>query len=133
MEKVNVYSIESLPMFEKMIDELLEINSDQLESFNSAKTGTLDDEIVNRAVKNYEEQKEYLVHYKTQFDLWESEATGKYKLRKVGELQVKLDKVKVQNAALLERLDYLKDKTIDSILDKSDAEIGVLSMLGLLD
>ena len=86
-----------------------------------------------RAISSFEEQKEFLVHYKNQCKLWKKETKDPKKLLEVSSLQKKIKQVKELNTKLLNKLDLLKNKTIDSILNKTDEEVGIEFLLGMFD
>lgn len=133
MQKVNTYTIEALPMFEKMVNELLEMNQEQLNLFQEARTGSLDNAVVHHAISNFKEQQEFIALHKNQFKIWEKEVKDQEKLSRVSSLQNKLKEAIKLNDKLLKLLNSLKGKTIESVLSKSDEELGADFLLGMLD
>ena len=126
--------ISDMPMVAEVIDGQLEDVIFQLENFKEAKPKphVMDDDIVERATRIYSEQKEYFSFYKELFKRWKKEARTKEQKKEVKRLTEQLDKLKKSNKDILEILDYLKDKTINKILEMDDAELGIKSLLGKL-
>ena len=84
----------------------------------------LDDAIVNRAVKLYEDHLSLIPLHEQQLNWWLSENITDAQRYQVEDLLAKLPTLREKTEELLALLAELKQGTIDRILEMSDEELG---------
>ncbi len=108
-----------------IIGELAQ-TEEQYDLFNQArnKPHALDDSIIDRAVKTYEEQLTFIPLHEKQFNWWLSENLTDAQQYQVGDLKNKLPMLQEKTEQLLALLVELRKGTINRILEMDDEELG---------
>ncbi len=89
----------------------------------------LDDATIERMLKVFSEQAEYLPIYEEQLSRWNSLSLDASQHREVERLTVQLPELRERIASILTLARELKQGTIESVLAKSDIELGLDSLL----
>jgi len=133
--KVNWQPLSMIPLFLKMVGGMLESAQEQLGNLQQAKhkPHVLDDEIIQRLLKLYPEQKEDIPYYLEQCQRWKNETTNPDQIKNIVIIENKLNELKQVNQQILSLVDYCKDRTINKILAKDDLELGLDFLTGKLD
>ncbi len=124
--------ISFLPTYTELIIGELAQTEEQYASFAAAgdrravahKPHVLDDAIVDRAVKLYEDQLSFIPLHEQQLNWWLSENITDAQRSQVEDLLARLPALREKTEALLALLAELKQGTIDRILEMSDEELG---------
>jgi hypothetical protein len=118
--------ISFLPTYTELIIGELAQTEEQYASIAAAKhkPHVLDDAIVDRAVKLYEDQLSFIPLHEQQLNWWLSENITDAQRYQVEDLQARLPSLREKTEALLALLAELKQGTIDRILEMSDEELG---------
>ncbi|NTU79084.1 MAG: hypothetical protein HGA45_06735 [Chloroflexales bacterium] len=115
--------------FNGMADEAV----DMLGSLREAapKPHVLDDATVNRVIKLYTEQQEDLWLYAEQLRRWQAGKLTASQHQEVAGLSLRLGRLRADIAAILELAAYLKPRTIDAVLARSDEELALDILTGV--
>jgi hypothetical protein len=126
--------ISFLPALTEVIIGSLAQTEEQYERFAAArhKPHVLDDAIVDRAIRLYEEQLTAIPLYERQLNWWLASDITDAQQYQVRDLQAKLPQLKTKTEALLALLAELKQGTIDRILEMSDEELALKVLRGEL-
>jgi hypothetical protein len=126
--------IEKLSFIASMIDGMLEATTKQYETLQKAKQKpySLDDALVNRAIKVYNDQKNDLWVYDEQLSRWKALKLTSAQAVEVERLQVRMKKLRAMNTMILSLAKELQEITIERLLEKDDAEVGLEYLLGTL-
>ena len=118
--------ISFLPTYTELIMGELAQTEEQYASFAAAKhkPHVLDDAIVDRAVKLYEDQLSFIPLHEQQLNWWLSENITDAQRYQVEDLLAKMPLLRQKTEELLALLAELKQGTIDRILEMSDEELG---------
>ena len=118
--------ISFLPTYTELIMGELAQTEEQYASFAAAKhkPHVLEDALVDRAVKLYEDQLSFIPLHEKQLNWWLSENITDAQRYQVEDLQAKLPVLREKTEELLALLAELKQGTIDRILEMSDEELG---------
>lgn len=130
----NWQPISMLPVIAHMIDGGIVDTEQQLSTFTEAesKPYSLDDYTVERAVRVYTEQKDFLDIYTQQLDKWKLSSLSAAQSQEIGRLEKQLVKFRELNTKVLGLVEKLKGQTIETLFSKSDEEIGLEALLGKL-
>ncbi|MBA3439319.1 MAG: hypothetical protein H0T92_05560 [Pyrinomonadaceae bacterium] len=121
-----------LPQIAEMIDGMLESAAENHRLLQQARPGSLDDATVERVVRVYTTQRDDLRLYIDQLSRWEKEPLDEKQSREVARLQQQLDRLRRVLSDVLVLAEKLKELTIERLLSRSDAEIGLDFLLGKL-
>ncbi len=126
--------ISFLPTYTELIIGELAQTEEQYASFAAAKhkPHALDDALVDRAVKLYEEQLSFIPIHERQLNWWLSENITDAQRFQVKDLLAKLPTLREKTEELLALLAELKQGTINRILEMSDEELGLRFLRGEL-
>jgi transposase-like protein len=115
-----------LPIYTELIIGELAQTQEQYETFSAArdKPHVLDDTIIDRAVKAYEEQLTFIPLHEKQLNWWLSESLSDAQQFQVKDLKKKLSVLQETTEQLLTLLAELRKGTIDRILGMDDEELG---------
>ncbi len=118
--------ISFLPAYTEIIIGELTQTEEQYETFAQArsKPHVLDDSIVDRAIKAYEEQLTFSPLHEKQLNWWLSEDLTDAQRYQVADLKSKLPILREKTEQLLLLLAELREGTINRILEMSDEEVG---------
>lgn len=129
---VNWQPISALALVGSVIDDLwddLKKHAATLEACRS-KPHVLDDSTVNRVVTVYSDLGEDLWFYEEQLSRWEQLNLTSAQRHEVNRLSARMPAIKERIGNILTVAEELKTGTIDTILAKSDVEIGLEWFLG---
>ncbi len=126
--------IEKLSLIASIIDGALDATTEQFATLTEAKQQpySLDDALVNRAIKAFTDQKDDLLTYDGQLTRWKAlrlTAKQQTEVERLNKQMKKLHKLTTKTLALAEELQAL---TIERLLEKDDAEVGLEYLLGTL-
>ena len=126
-KKINWQPISMISVFVEMINEMLESAEIQLNQLRQAKDKphVLDDEIINRILKSYNEQNELIPVYLQQCQRWLEEELNDKQQAWVTEIKDNATSLLLINKEIIDTANSISDKTIDKILKKSDAEVAL--------
>jgi len=124
------HPIASLPLIAHVIDGQLEGAEEQHRLLLQAKPGALDDATVERVVRVFTEEAEFLVIYQEQLDRRRAQPLTIAQRREVDRLGRHVARNRDVAAAILALAEELKATTIDAILAKSDLELGLELLTG---
>jgi hypothetical protein len=121
--------IDMLPLFTEMIIGTIHNTEEQYQTFAAVrhKPHVLDDAIVDRALRLYEEQLDDVALHERQMHWWLSENLSEAQRYQVNDLLAKLSGLRTRTQELLTLLAEIKQGTIDRILEMDDAELGVFA------
>lgn len=121
-----------LPTIANHIREGLQDSESQYQNLLQAreKPYVLDDDIVNRVVEVYTTQREDFWLYEEQVARWKKEMLTPHQRREIEMLSQQLQQLRQVNGDILSLADELKEGTINRILEKDDAELGLEVLMG---
>ncbi len=131
--KVNWQPISALPLISSMIDGLL----DEVEKQNTnlaagrSKPHVFDNHTVARVIKVYSAQAEDLWLYEGQLSRWKALNLTPSQRQEVDRLVAQIPTIRERITAILALAEELKGSTIESVLAKSDLELGLEVLLGV--
>ena len=113
--------------FKQLIDEHVEHENEQWATLQQAegRPHVLDDEIVNRLLNLYSEAPEVIDCYRRQLAVWKSEAKSQKQRQEIQRLEHQVGHLHQTQTKILKLAQSFEGKTIDSILQKSDLEVGL--------
>ncbi|MEL6456114.1 MAG: hypothetical protein AAFQ40_15535 [Cyanobacteria bacterium J06623_5] len=85
----------------------------------------LDDYTVGRVLKVYGEQQEFMWVYEAQIERWQKESLSQTQRQQLKTMSEQLKQIKPGLVEILEIAEDVKDKTIESVLGKSDLEVAL--------
>ena len=126
--------ISRLSLIAPHIDGMLAAAQDQYEAMlpAKAKPHVLDNYTVNRVKRVFTDQQHDLRLFDEQLTRWSKESLSAQQRVEVERLQAQLKKLREQITAILELADDLEKGTIEKVMAKSDAELGLEFLLGQL-
>ena len=127
-QEQNWHPISMLPMLSTMISGQLEEAKNQYENLLQAehKPYILNDEIVERVIKVFSEQLDYICLYENQISKWHNEETLTSKIEAdLSRSQEQLQELSKVLTNILTLADKLKSGTIEKVMGKSDLELGL--------
>ncbi|BDA72480.1 unknown protein [Calothrix sp. PCC 7716] len=130
----NWQPISMLPVIANLIDGGIVDTEQQLATLLEAegKPYAFDDYTVQRVVKVYTEQKEFLSIYTLQLDKWKLSNPSASQKQEIDRLEKQLVKFRELNTKVLDLAEKLEGQTIETLLAKSDEEIGLETLLSKL-
>ena len=132
LPKVTWQPISALPLIGSMIDGLsdeVEKQSANLEACRS-KPYVLDNHTVSRIITVYSAQAEDLGLYEGQLTQWKNLNLMPLQRQEVDRLAAQIPMIREGIAAILVLAEELKECTIETVLNKSDLELGLEFLLG---
>ncbi|MBU3179290.1 hypothetical protein KPL47_23665 [Clostridium estertheticum] len=117
-----------LPMMSTMISGQLEEAKDQYKNLLKAqsKPYVLNDEIVERVIKVFSKQLDFICLYENQISKWHDEETLSTTLEtNLSKSQVQLQELSKVITNILALAAELKNGTIEKVMGKSDLELGM--------
>ena len=126
--------IEKLSLIASLIDGALDATTEQYESLTEAKKKpySLDDALVNRAIKAFTDQKDDLRLYDEQLTRWKAQRLTPKQHAEVERLSGQMKKLHKLTTKTLAVAEELHELTIERLLEKDDAEVGLEYLLGTL-
>jgi hypothetical protein len=131
-KRVQWQPISALPLIGSMIDDFLDEVEKQHANLHArrSKPHVLDDHTVGRVIKVYSAQAEDLWLYEEQLSRWKSLNLTPPQRQEVDRLAAQIPTIRERIAAILALAEELKKGTIESVLAKSDLELGLEALLG---
>lgn len=119
-------------MVASFINGMVSDTSEQWQTLElaSRKPHTLDSALVERTQRVYSEQLETTALFKEQLARWRKEALSPARAGEVARLVGQVERLRTNLTNILDRVDEVKDKTIDKMLEKEDFELGLEFLLG---
>jgi hypothetical protein len=129
---VNWQPISALALIGSMIDGMLDDLEKQAATLEAcrSKPHVLDDYTVNRVIKVYSTMDEDVWLYEQQLARWKNLDLTVSQRQEVNRLSERIPAIKGRISGILALAEELKSGTIDTILAKSDLEIGLEWLLG---
>ncbi len=126
--------IEKLSLIASLIDGALNTTGEQFATLTEAKFKpySLDDALVNRAIKAFTDQKDDLLTYDEQLTRWKAQSLTPKQLAEVERLSGQMKKLHKLTTKTLALAEELQELTIERLLEKDDAEVGLEYLLGTL-
>jgi hypothetical protein len=130
--KVNWQPISALPLIASLIDGLLDEAEQQYENLESCRPQphVLDDYTVGRVIKVYTEQADDVGLYAEQLSRWSRLNLTPSQRQEVTRLSGQIPRIRERISAILALAEELKGGTIETVLRKSDLEVGLEFLLG---
>ena len=130
--KVNWQSISALSLIGSMIDGLLDEAEQQYETLGScrAQPHVLDDSTLGRVIKVYTGQADDVRLYAEQVSRWSGLNLTPSQRREVDRLSEQIPRIRERISAILALAAELKGATIETVLGKSDVEVGLEFLFG---
>jgi len=124
--------ISMLPTIATHIDGMLEAAQEQYQTLlpAKAKPHVLDDYTVNRVKKVFVEQQKDLWLFDEQLTRWSKNQLSAHQRKEVDRLAGQMKKLREQITVILELADDLGKGTIEKVMSKSDAELGLEFLQG---
>ena len=131
-QKINWQPIGALPLIGSMIDGLMDELEKQIANLQAcrSKPYVLDRHTVGRIIKLYSAQAEDLQLYEGQLARWTNLNLTPSQLQEVDRLVALIPAIREGTAAILGLAEELKECTIESVLEKSDFELGYEFLIG---
>jgi hypothetical protein len=123
--------VSKLPLITTHIDGMLEDAQEQYQTLLPAKARphALDDYTVNRVIKVFTDQQHNLWLFDEQLSRWSNGQLSAQQRKEVERLQGQMKKLREQITVILELADDLSKGTIEKVMAKSDAELGLEFLL----
>jgi hypothetical protein len=117
----------ALPLVAQAIDGMLASTQENHLTLQAARHRpySLDDYTVQRAQKVYREQAQYLDLYGEQLTRWQQEELNAEQRHEIERLTVQLQRLRIENQAILKLAEILASQTIEQLLKQSDEEVGL--------
>lgn len=130
--QINWQPVESLPLIGSMVDGLLDEAERQYVNLVSCRSRpyVLDDYTVDRVLEVYSDQAEDVDLYEEQLSRWSKLELAPAQRREVNRLLTQIPSIRTRVAETLALARELKQGTIETILAKSDYELGLDVLLG---
>lgn len=121
-----------IPKLLYAIDGMLESSQEQLETFRESRTRphVLDDDTVTRSIKLYKAQNADTQLFLNQCNHWRKQSSTPSQLADIEKIESRTRALLTCNEEILGILDEIKDKTIDKILARDDAQLGLEFLRG---
>ena len=121
-----------LPVFAQMLRGLVQNTQDQYESLLNAQTRpyVLDDQLVERLLKLYRSQQEEELLWKQQLGLWQDLTLTETQRREINNLAGQTERLTDLNQKVLDLVESLAPHTMNKLLAKDEAELGLEFLLG---
>lgn len=123
----NWYTIDKVPLFEKMVNGMLEASDEQLVSLEQAKDKPyiLDDAMIVRIIKAHTEQNQNLHYISLQCKRWQEGKLKKEQLKAVKDIELKIEQAKNSNQKVLVLAKYFQNYTINKITEMDSVELAL--------
>jgi len=133
-QEIHWQPISFLPQIAEMIDGMLESAEDNLHNFAGMedRLPVLDDYTVGRMFEVYGNHKRDFWLYDTQLKIWQESQCqiNQQQATEINRLQNQMKKLKKVVDQLLSIAEQLKENTIETVLGKSDLELGLEVFMG---
>jgi hypothetical protein len=131
-KRVHWQPVSALPLIGFMIDGEYDDVEKQYENLHAcrSKPHVLDEHIVGRVIKVYSAQAEDLWLYEEQLSRWKSLNLTRPQREEVDRLAALIPTIRERVTTILALAEELKRGTLESVLAKSDLELGLEALLG---
>ena len=131
-KRVHWQPIGALPMIASMVDDWLDEVEEQYANLDvcRSKPYVLDEQTVGRIIKLYSAQAADIWIFEEQFSRWRSLNLTPQRCQKVDCMTAQILAISERITAILALAEVLKRGTIESVLAKSDLELGLEGLLG---
>ena len=133
-QQPNWQPITFLPTLVQWIDDALADTEEQYATFSAvrSKPHVLDDEIIERTVRLYTEQLQFLRLYRQQLDRWKQSHPSAQQKQTIYALNQKITRCKELSQSILDLIEEIRQGTINRILEMDDAELALKVLSGEL-
>jgi hypothetical protein len=130
--EINWQPISALPLIGSMVDGLLDEVEQQCANLQAcrSKPHVLDNQTVERIIEVYTAQRDDLRLYEGQLHRWSKRKLTPSQRQEVDRLTAHIPTIRGRITAILYLADELKEGTIETVLNKSDLELGLEAFLG---
>jgi hypothetical protein len=127
--------IERLPLFAHLIASMLQGVQEQYENLQQArpKPHVLDDYTVGRVISVFTVQQKDLSLFDEQLRRWQAGKLSTTQSKEIERLVGQMKQLREVITAILALAAWLKERTIEKVMAKSDAELGLEFLLDLTD
>jgi hypothetical protein len=135
-KNVTYHPISAIPVIAHAIEGSHNSTKSQLGNMRRLRQASLDDATLNRVKKLYESEMDFFPYFTEQLRRWsELKNLTQFELGEVSRLSYLNEKTEEMAKEILEICEEYKDKTIDALLNKDDATLGMefLMSRGLSD
>lgn len=122
--------ISAMGLIGRLIDAQVDGGHDQYETLLRARPYALDDATVERLLRTYGDTADDLWLYDEQLARWSKGVLSGYQRREVERLRAQMAELHEVVQQILALGARLKDETIETLLAKSDAEVGLERLIG---
>ncbi len=129
------HPISKLPLIGTLIDEHLEDCEEQLQNLDAPgrKAPVLDDALVARIIRVYTEQQEMLPVFAEQLARWKNGEPTVMQRAEIKRLEQQLERYVIVIKEILGLAREHEQFTIEKVMGKDDAEVGLDFLLGKID
>ena len=131
-QKPNWRLISDLPLIAHLIDEGLSDSEEQYKTFLEVrqKPHVLDDAIIDRAIRFYNEESELIETYDEQLSRWRKGKLTESQCKEAERLSCQNEQFRELNKKIRPLLQELKKGTINRTMEMSDLELGLKFLSG---
>lgn len=131
-QEPNWQPLSRLPLIAEMITGMADTAATQRKNLTdaAARPGVLDNATVERVVRSYTQQQGDLWLYEEQLRRWQAGPLTPAQQREIAGLAERLAALRSDIAAILALAEQSRSQTIEAILGRSDAELGLEALLG---
>ena len=129
------HPISQLPLIASLIDGQLEECEEQLQNLRpeGRKAPVLDDALVQRIIRVYREQQEMVPVFAEQLSRWKREPLTDEQRHEIARLERQLERYRTVVNDILALAHDHQEFTIEKVLAKDDAEVGLDYLFGKMD
>ena len=126
------YPIDKLPMFESMVSEGIDYTLEQHALFLEAKgkPHVLNDSIIDRGVRVFQDQIEETTWHDRQIARWRKQGLTEQQKAQVDKFEASTNRYRDASKSVLALLEELRKGTINRILEMNDEELALNVLLG---
>jgi len=131
-QEPNWRPISDMPLIAFSLNGMIEADKEQCKGLLLAKDKphVLDDYTINRVLKAFNEQVEFIDLYDEQLLRWRKEALTEKQEKEIDKLSEQVNKLKELNGKVLALVNELKKGTINKIMGMDDAELALKVLTG---
>jgi hypothetical protein len=133
-EEVIWHPLGMIPVIADLIDGMVDESTTQIGLFTEAlgKPHVMDDAIIDRALRLYGERVHFIEIDCEQLRRWRNENPDARQRREIDRLETQISRLRQMNAHILSLAAEIRKGTINRILEKDDAELGLEFLLALM-
>ncbi len=131
-DQINWQPLSQIPLLASMIDGALADTREHLETLTEARSQPhiLDDATIDRSERVHTEQMEFIDLYEQQIRRWRTEKPSVAQNSELDRIEKENRELRTATADVLALAPELRKDSIDRILEMSDLEIGLQTLLG---